>query len=530
MKILLVTSNGELCSRLMVVLQEQDYQTSAAQASIALDLVRGNAYDLLILDGDPSGEDPDGFSLCRQVRSLGYDRPILLLISPGSDQEAMAGFEAGANDYLERPGGDRFEPLLAQVLAQIQIWIRRSRSTLPASRSTSLGIPQPETIAKKTIVTWGPLSLDWDAARVTVTDQEVPFTSTEYKLLELFLRHPNRVFSRSAILDRLWDDEAPTERAINTYIKDIRKKLKTAGLTAEILDTIYGMGYRLKPFSAMPPKTQTPIVQAPTPANLKLAALAQEFRAELPQRLEIFTQAATTLESGVLPSDLHQSAQKEAHQLAGSLATFGYPEGSRLARSLEHLLRLQLDRAWSGAEVQQFKECLAALEVALSQPPQILESGSGESPPICPPPQVPTRLLVIDDDRILTEGLVAAGTDWGFDLQVVPDPMGARRVLDQNIPEVVLLDLSFPETEEDGLSFLADLHDRFSELPVVVFTGRNSLIDRLTSSRLGFLLGSLASAGSAPPSRSSPPVRTGQSGISSANSQRHSPGEPQYPK
>ena len=99
-----------------------------------------------------------------------------------------------------------------------------------------------------------------DSDRVTFGEQLISLTATEYNLLELLRRNPDRIFSRSAILDRLWGfDDAPTDRAINTHIKDIRKKLKAGGLTEEIIETVYGMGYRLKPFSQSTPSDSKPI-------------------------------------------------------------------------------------------------------------------------------------------------------------------------------------------------------------------------------------------------------------------------------
>ena len=474
MNILLVSSNLSLRSSLIHTLEENGYCTSGTHPQIALNFVNFDPYNLILLDVDQA--EGDGLSLCHQLRLIGCNEPIILLLSPGSDGAAIAGFRAGANDYLEKPlDFDRF-------LSLMRMWSHR-KPIIGGSSSANNTL--------QNTLNWGPLCLDLEAARVTLDGQEISLTSTEYKILELFLHNPDRIFSRSTILDRLWDQEAPTERAINTYIKDIRKKLKTAGLTAEILETVYGMGYRLKPFPSL---------------ELKLSAIAQRFWEEMPQRLTILEQTATSLRKGKLNAAMHLLAQKEMHQLAGSLATFGYPEGSRLARALDHFLRT--DRQWSGDEIQKFEEQLAALKAVLSQSPdQSLEQNLGQSldpdrsrvplrspalnaslsPPLVKEKRTarPTQVLVIDDDVALTQCLVTEAADWGFSLNVVPDLIRARVALKQTLPDVVLLDLSFSETEEDGLSFLADLHDRFPKLPVVIFTGRNSLEDRLTSSRLG---------------------------------------------
>ncbi|MEY2977015.1 MAG: response regulator [Prochlorotrichaceae cyanobacterium] len=472
MNILLVEVDLSLRSSLIQTLREHRYQPSAVTAKVALALVKLNPYGLIVLDAEAM--ESEGISLCRQLRSLGYTNPILMLIRAKADGEAIAGFEAGANDYLEKPVD------LSLFLSKIRTWLRRSGAAVGTKERNGASGTQPFA----TTCDWGALSLDWQAARITWQDQEIPLTSTEYKLLELLLRNPDRIFSRSAILDRLWDDEAPTERAINTYVKDIRKKLKTAGLTEEIIETVYGMGYRLKPLPARSGGL-SPQMKA---LNPRILALMQQFRERLPERLKILDQANAALKKGQQSSTLLDLAQQEAHKLAGSLAGFGYPNGSTLARSIEHLLRL--NRTFSPQEIEEFGQRVNALQEELNLPAD-LETAEADHPSrVCgtgagSAPAKPCWLLVIDDDADLTDRLVLEGPAWGLSLEVLPDPSLARPYLEQFIPDAVLLDLSFPDTEEDGLAFLHHLRTLFPKLPVVVFTGRNSLHDRLAVSRLG---------------------------------------------
>lgn len=477
MNILLVEVDLSLRSRLIQTLREHRYQPSAATANVALVLVKLNPYGLIVLDAESS--ESDGIGLCRQLRSLGYTNPILMLIGANADQDAIAGFEAGADDYVEKPIDFNL------FLGKIRTWLRRAGVALGNETSPTPSQSLPSTYS------WGALCLDGQAARITWQDQEIPLTSTEYKLLELLLRNPDRIFSRSAILDRLWDAEAPTERAINTYVKDIRKKLKTAGFSAEIIETVYGMGYRLKPLPSTPsvPSDRSPQLNNQNP---KVVALMQQFRERLPERFKILAQVNTALQNGQENLALCNLAQQEAHKLAGSLASFGYPKGSTLARSLEHLLGL--DRVLSPQELEEFGQGVTALQqelnlrsdLEIADPPTLvceIKEAARES--ALRSSAKPCWLLVIDDDTDLTDRLVLEGPAWGLALEVVPDPSRARPYLDQFIPDAVLLDLSFSDTEEDGLAFLHHLRTFFPKLPVVVFTGRNSLHDRLAVSRLG---------------------------------------------
>ncbi len=82
--------------------------------------------------------------------------------------------------------------------------------------------------------------------QVTYKQQEITFRPKEYALLQLFLQHPQRIFSRNTIIDQLWSiDQSPTEAAVTTLIKDLRRRLKAAGITEEVIETVHGLGYRL---------------------------------------------------------------------------------------------------------------------------------------------------------------------------------------------------------------------------------------------------------------------------------------------
>ena len=475
MKILLVEDDRLLSAALTKVLEANHYAIDLAHdGQVGLDLATTVDYDLILLDLQIPKL--DGISLCRQLRSQGYQKPILLLTADDSDAVAVAGFDAGADDYISKPCAPEV------LLARMRTLLRRS-GAIPLT-SANRGTSQGNTL------TWGKLCLDLDAGRVTLDNQAIIFTATEYNLLELFLRNPDRIFSRSAILDRLWGfDHAPTDRAINTHIKDIRKKLKAAGLTEDMIETVYGMGYRLKPAPQLPQLTQlkaphsnaskqtrTLKQNAKTKEQSAIDKVLKRFRGVFDQRVAVLDQAKIALLAGELEPDLQQLARQEAHKLAGSLASFGYPNGSRLARSLEHLL--MSDDPFSADEMTQVSELVTALQQELTKTPVIAAAS--------PSAAVQTyRVLVIDDDIALTEQLEAEAEAWGFRLKIAPNPAAARSRLTLAPPDVILLDLSFPETEEDGLSLLREMTEQSPALPIIVFTGRDSLADRLAVSRLG---------------------------------------------
>ena len=194
----------------------------AADGVIARELAAMWNYDLIMLDINIPRL--DGISLCRQLREQGASTPILMLTAQAGDEDVITGLDAGADDYVTKP----FE--VSQVLARVRALLRRGAraSTIPS-------------------LVWGQLCLDPTLAQVTYDGQVVSLTPKEYSLLELFLRHPQRVFSRSTILDHLWTiDDSPTEGAVTNLVKDLRNRLKRSGVVEHVIQTVYGLGYRLR--------------------------------------------------------------------------------------------------------------------------------------------------------------------------------------------------------------------------------------------------------------------------------------------
>ena len=468
-KILLVEDDGWLSATLAKVLEANHYGFDLANdGQVGLDLAAAIEYDLILLDVQVLKL--DGISLCRQLRSQGYCKPILLMTAKDSDAEVVALFDAGADDYISKPFATEV------LLASIRTLLRRSKALSPGGSTQN---------SAANTLTWADLCLDLDSGRVTFGEQIISLTATEYNLLELLLRNPDRIFSRSAILDRLWGfDDAPTDRAIITHIKDVRKKLKAGGLTEEIIETVYGMGYRLKPYPQSAPFNFNKLVTKSTKRHQSRGVdksesdkVLERFRGSFNQQIAVLDEAKTALLAGNLGTELQQAAKHEAHKLAGSLGSFGYPEGSRLARSAEHLLIKY--RSFTAEEITDFSELVTGLQQELAKTPI-----TSTAAPVSTISIFNYRVLVVDDDAALTERLKVESEAWGFRMKIAPNITAARSRLALSMPDVMLLDLSFAETEEDGLTLLRELTER-SPTPVIVFTGRDSLADRLAVSRLG---------------------------------------------
>ena len=464
MKILLVEDDVTTANVLVQKLTTHHYTVeTAADGQMALELAQDLHYDLLVLD--ILLPKLDGISLCRRLRSQGLQMPILLLSAKDSTTDRVIGLEAGADDYLVKP----YE--ISELIARIQALLRRGSSSLP------------------TKLTWEKLQLDLDASLVTYAGKILHLTPKEYSILELFLRNSQRIFSRSAILDRIWPNgEFPQEEAVSTQIKGLRQKLKAGGMTKDLIETVYGLGYRLKQLpedslspSASPEETQK---AAMTPANKREAqarvqAVMQEvwgkFKQTLGSHIVVFEQAIAQISTGTLDRELQASAQAEAHRLIGSLGSFGCLKGSEVARQIEHLLSLE---SLGSQEARQLEELVVHLKQTVEDQPSTtattpdlkIESG---------------RLLVVDDDVVLTEEVKREAIAWGFQVEVATNPTNARRSISRHPPDVIVLDLTFRDSKENGLTLLAELAQRDPRIPVLVLTARNQLRDRVEVAHLG---------------------------------------------
>ena len=164
----------------------------------------------------------DGITLCRRLRSTGTNVLILMLTAKDLTLDKVMGLDAGADDYLIKP----FE--LEELAARIRALSRRSLETRPA------------------ILSYQDLQLDTRTYAVTYKATALSLTPKEYMILECFLRYPQQVFTKTQLLDKLWDfDKSSGEETVKTHITNIRRKLKVAGSCEDIIETVYGIGYRL---------------------------------------------------------------------------------------------------------------------------------------------------------------------------------------------------------------------------------------------------------------------------------------------
>jgi DNA-binding response OmpR family regulator len=479
MKILLVEDDKITVNLLTQALNAHNYTVNTAtDGETGLQLAQIYDYDLVLLD--VMIPKLDGISLCRELRACGYQMPILLLTALDSSNDRVQGLEAGADDYVAKPFN------LPELIARIRALLRRGKATLA---STNL--------------TWEKLQVNPDTTEVIYEEKVLHLTPKEYNLLELFLRNPRRIFSRSAILDRIWSaGEFPQEEAVTAHIKGLRQKLKAAGMNVDLVETVYGLGYRLKSLpeeieqqkfpqktreSAKNQETLSPKSSQPTgevdhnPAHTKVLNVVAEIRAKLKgsfiERVVVFNRAIASLKIGTLDNELRQEAQAQAHKLVGSLGTLGLPKGSEVARKLEQLFKAE--NIFNPGAAQQIEILVNLLQRIFDRPP-----AESDSEAISLVAQQ-RRLLIIDDDNLLSDHIEIEASDWQFRVELANSLEMARSLIFQQPPDAILLDLSSPTTQENRLAFLAELRRQKPEIPVIVVSEQNQLSDRIEVARVG---------------------------------------------
>ena len=479
MKILVVEDDQLVAHALAAVLTNQNYAIEVAcDGQAAWDLIDTFDYDLILLD--VILPKIDGISLCRQIRSKGLAMPILLLTGCDSSHEKATGLDAGADDYLVKPFDEE------ELVARIRALLRRGG------------------VASQPVLTWGDLQLDPKSCEATYTGKLLSLTPKEYGLLELFLRNSRRVFSCGMILEHLWSyEDTPGEEAVRTHIKGLRQKLKSQGASGDLIETVYGIGYRLKQQTpakqrtngedeedkgeASPPHllTSSPVDETQRQILSGVAGVWNKFKGRVEEQVTLLEDAASASAQKALTQKLRKQAQKEAHTLAGSLGTFGFSVGSKVARKIEQMLKSS--KALTLGETKEFCSLVKQLR-------QEIEQNHNETLPFSATDDEHPLLLVVDRNAYhqhapnvctFAEQIEKESANRGLKVAIATTIEQARHQLYHEHPSVVLIDPSAFPNHDDSFSLLAELNQRKPPVPVLVFTEQSDFRNRLQVARSG---------------------------------------------
>ncbi len=223
MRILIVEDEEKLALSLKKGLEKEGFAVDYIMDGDAGErriIISHKDYDLIILDLMLPGK--DGFQICRAVREQQINVPILVLTARDATDDKVAALDAGADDYLVKPFS--FEELMARTRALL----RRPEQTLPN-----------ELVVHD-------LKLDTTTRKVTRKGKEINLTLKEFNLLEYLMRNADQVLTREQILDHLWDFAFDSfSNVVDVHVKNLRKKIDCT-YHEKLLETIRGVGYRIK--------------------------------------------------------------------------------------------------------------------------------------------------------------------------------------------------------------------------------------------------------------------------------------------
>jgi len=221
MRILVVDDDPELTDILQRALTEQLYHVEVAyDGQSAQHMVLSEDYDLVVLD--LMMPRTDGVTVCRNVREAGKTTPIIMLTARDGTEDRILGLDAGADDYLVKPFS------MGELLARIRAVIRRIQQ-------------MPNDVLRV-----GSLSLDPHSSFVRRGEREILLTAKEFALMLYLMQHPDRVLTRSEILENVWDSNYDGfGNVVDVYINYLRNKLEEEG-EPRVIETVRGRGYVLK--------------------------------------------------------------------------------------------------------------------------------------------------------------------------------------------------------------------------------------------------------------------------------------------
>ncbi|RXK52653.1 response regulator transcription factor [Aquirufa rosea] len=223
MRILLIEDEPKTVQSLKRGLEENNYEVEVAYDGLmGKQLATRNSYQLIVSDIIIPGM--NGIELCKELRSLGIQTPILMLTALSTTDDKLIGFEAGADDYLAKP----FD--FKEFMARVKALIKRSNQTLLDSQ----------------VLKFADLELDLNSKLVTRSGQKINLTAKEFQLLEYLMKNQEKVISKMEIAENIWEvEDENSSNLIEVYVNYLRKKVDK-NFPTKLIHTQFGMGYILR--------------------------------------------------------------------------------------------------------------------------------------------------------------------------------------------------------------------------------------------------------------------------------------------
>jgi DNA-binding response OmpR family regulator len=231
-RILVIEDNKELAQLLELHLKDLSFSVDIALDGISgISKAEALSYDLIILDLMLPGL--DGLEICKRLRKKSSYVPVLMLTSKSSELDRVLGLEIGADDYVTKPFS------IMELMARVKAIFRGIEN-----------INEKDNVEKYDIIHAGDMTIDTEKRSVTINSKSVELTSKEFDLLLHFARNPERVFTRSQLLDKVWGyGHEGYEHTVNSHINRLRSKIEADPAKPRFILTAWGVGYKFAELS-----------------------------------------------------------------------------------------------------------------------------------------------------------------------------------------------------------------------------------------------------------------------------------------
>lgn len=228
-RILVVEDDKEIREGIEIYLKNQGYEVfQAANGREGMEVIAREELHLAIVD--IMMPVMDGVAMLMKLRDENYEFPVIMLSAKSEEVDKIMGLNMGADDYVTKP----FTPL--ELLARVNSHLRRYSKYLDALDGETPG---------DHIYTIGGLELNEDTVEVTVDGEPVKLTPMEFKIVQLLIKNPGRVFSSDEIYERVWNEKAVNTDTIMVHVRNIREKIELDPRNPKYLKVVWGVGYKI---------------------------------------------------------------------------------------------------------------------------------------------------------------------------------------------------------------------------------------------------------------------------------------------
>ncbi len=228
-RILVVEDDKDIREGIEIYLKNQGYEVfQAANGKSGLEVLEQHEIHLAIVD--IMMPVMDGVTMLMKLRMMNYDFPVIMLSAKSEEVDKIMGLNMGADDYVTKP----FTPL--ELIARVNSHLRRYSKYLSAIKGE---------LANEHVYTIGGLELNEDTVEVSVDGEPVKLTPMEFKIVQLLIKNPGRVFSADEIYERVWNEKAINTDTIMVHVRNIREKIELDPKNPKYLKVVWGVGYKI---------------------------------------------------------------------------------------------------------------------------------------------------------------------------------------------------------------------------------------------------------------------------------------------